>query len=231
VRKNFTVEEIAEIDQFYRSKEESASQLRQKKGKQVSENFAKGRSSSKIAARVGISDRHLEKIRVCRSAFLQDPTSYADIWNKVATGRMKVDKGYNQVKRFQRIKEAEKLPSSIFPSSNNSFELHLGSMQELGRKISSNSIDLIFTDPPYGEEYLHLYVDLAKLAVDVLKDGTSLITFVGHHNIFKINQLLGAHTPILKYHWLIIVRHNGSLSRVHQKRVWPHYKPLLFSLF
>ena len=59
VRKNFTVEEIAEIDQFFREKEETEAKKRQKrvpKSHSVSEDFAdknKGRSSSKIAEKSG----------------------------------------------------------------------------------------------------------------------------------------------------------------------------------
>jgi hypothetical protein len=61
----------------------------------------------KIAARVGVSDRTLEKIRVIREASLQNPTKYGELWDKVGEGKMKIDKGYNQIKKFQRIKEAE----------------------------------------------------------------------------------------------------------------------------
>ena len=57
----------------------------------------------------------------------------------------------------------------------------------------------IFTDPPYGKEYLPLYEELAKLAVRVLKPGGSLVFLIGHiildeviHNIsgvfFKNNN-------------------------------------------
>ena len=42
-------------------------------------------------------------------------------------------------------------------------------MQEKGSKIADNSIDLILTDPPYNEESIPLYGELAKLAQRVLK--------------------------------------------------------------
>ena len=74
VRKPFTVEEIAQIDQFYRDREESEAKQRQKAGTSLpSGNFPRGRAREKIAARVGVSDRTLEKIRVIREASLQDP--------------------------------------------------------------------------------------------------------------------------------------------------------------
>ena len=44
------------------------------------------------------------------------------------------------------------------------FDLQFGNMETLGKNIPDNSIDLIFTDPPYNEASLSLYGDLAKLA-------------------------------------------------------------------
>ena len=39
-------------------------------------------------------------------------------------------------------------------------------MKTLGENIPDNSIDLIFTDPPYNEASLSLYGDLAKLLIE-----------------------------------------------------------------
>ena len=66
-----------------------------------SENFAKGRSASKIAARVGVSDRQLEKIRTIKGASAEGEFP-KEVWKNVASGKVKVDKGYNEVKKFQR---------------------------------------------------------------------------------------------------------------------------------
>ena len=107
------------------------------------------------------------------------------------------------------------------------FDLQFGDMRNLGENIADNSIDLIFTDPPYNEISLTLYGDLAKLADRVLKPGGSLIAYVGHYAIFKINDLIRANSKLV-YHWQIIVKHNGSKSRIHARRIWPYYKPLLW---
>jgi 16S rRNA G966 N2-methylase RsmD len=234
IRKSFTVEEIAEIDEFFRGREETEAKDRQKrkpKSSFVSDADAdknKGRSSAIIAAKVGVSDRTLEKIRIIKEASTEcDYTK--DIWKKVSSGKVKVDKGYNQVKRFQRIKEAEISVKTNLKSLSASeiFDLQFGDMQTLGENITDNSIDLIFTDPPYNEASLSLYGDLAKLADRVLKPGGSLITYVGHYAIFKINDLIQANSELV-YHWLIIVKHSGSKSRIHARHIWPYYKPLLW---
>ena len=75
-------------------------------------------------------------------------------------------------------------------SASEIFDLQFGDMKTLGENIADNSIDLIFTDPPYNEASLSLYGDLARLADRVLKPGGSLITYVGHYALFKINDLI-----------------------------------------
>jgi 16S rRNA G966 N2-methylase RsmD len=48
-------------------------------------------------------------------------------------------------------------------------------MKQSQKEIPYSSIDLIFTDPPYGKEYLQLYKELGKLAIRVLRPGGSLV--------------------------------------------------------
>ena len=136
---------------------------------------------------------------------------------------MKVDKGYNQIKKFQRIEEAQKLAVSSSESKSN-IDLKLGPIQEKGLEIADNSIDLILTDPPYNEESIPLYGELAKLAQRVLKPGGSLITLVGHYAIFKI----GKQITELEYHWQLVLKHNGHTAKMWKQRVWPKYKPMLW---
>jgi ParB family chromosome partitioning protein len=224
VGKSFTVAEIAEIDQHFREKFEAEARERQKSGKPV-RNLSKGRSSAKIAIMVGKSASQIDKIpTLCRSAS-QDPI-LANIWKKVGADKMKVDKGYNQIKKFQRIKEAEKLACSS-SKSNTKFDLKLGPMQEKGLEIADNSIDLILADPPYNEKSIPLYGDLAKLAQRVLKPGGSLITIIGHYALFKIGNQITDNSE-LEYHWQIVLKHNGHTAKMWKQRVWPKYKPMLW---
>ena len=127
------------------------------------------------------------------------------------------------------MKETEKYVKNELKSlsAGELFDLQFGNMQTLGENIPDNSIDLIFTDPPYNETSLSLYGDLARLADRVLKPGGSLVTYAGHYALFKINDLIRANSKLV-YHWQIIVRHNGSKSRIHARQIWPYYKPLLW---
>ena len=113
--------------------------------------------------------------------------------------------------------------------SKSDIDLKLGPMQEKGSEIADNSIDLIITDPPYNEESIPLYGEIAKLAQRVLKPGGSLITIIGHYALFKIGKEITDNSE-LEYHWQLILKHNGHTAKIWKQRVWPKYKPMLWYL-
>ena len=86
-------------------------------GSRRRENF-QGSYQEENPARVGVSDRHLEKIRIIADAASTGKFPL-EIWNKGSDSKMKVDKGYNQIKKFQRIKQAQSLASSSPESKSN----------------------------------------------------------------------------------------------------------------
>lgn len=227
VRKSFTLEEITAIDEYLRKKEEGAARerVRTLAGRPPG-NFPTGRSRQRIAARVGVSDRTLEKIRELKKAVTCNPSMHGSIWDKVNTGTISIDKGYRMVKQRQKIEEARKGASKKLEASSN-YNLKLGDFREIGKEIDKDSIDLIFTDPPYNEESIPLYGELAKLAQQVLKAGGSLITFIGNYGLFKIGKQIADNSQ-LEYHWLFVVKHNGHAARMWKQRVWPRYKPLIW---
>jgi hypothetical protein len=55
-----------------------------------------------------------------------------------------------------------------------------GDFRDLSAELKSNSVDLVFTDPPYDDESLPLYGDMGEVAARVLKPGGSLVTYCGH---------------------------------------------------
>ena len=86
---------------------------------------------------------------------------------------------------------------------------------------------MIFTDPPYNNESVPLYGDLAELAQRVLKPGGSLVTFFGQGALHEIMDLFENNSN-LQYRWLLAVIHNGNTAKVWDRRAWPKFKPLLW---
>jgi tRNA G10 N-methylase Trm11 len=85
---------------------------------------------------------------------------------------------------------------------------------------------LIFTDPPYGNEYIPLYHELAKLALRVLKPGGSLVFYVGHIiidqvvGIFNKFSLTDNNSRKLKYWWTLAVKHSGHHTKIHPRHIF-----------
>ena len=79
------------------------------------------------------------------------------------------------------------MPRLTFELPDN-VKLIQGDFREATKEIPDNSIDLIFTDPPYDGDSLPLYKDLGIMAARVLKEGGSLVTIAGHYALIKIGN-------------------------------------------
>lgn len=66
--------------------------------------------------------------------------------------------------------------------------------------LPENSIDLIFTDPPYSPDFTSVYGDLAKLAAKVLKPGCFCIAYAGDMYMPNIIDLMSPHLE-----WVMIL--------------------------
>jgi DNA modification methylase len=102
----------------------------------------------------------------------------------------------------------------------------LGDFIEKGQELVDECIDLIFTDPPYSTEHLHIYSQLASLANRVLKPGGSIVTYIGQHNLPKILDIFTSND--LQYWWPIAVKNTGATTAFHQRKVFVLWKPLLW---
>lgn len=92
-------------------------------------------------------------------------------------------------------------------------------------ELPDNSIDLIFTDPPYDEDSIPLYGQLAEVASRKLKTGGSLIAYAGHYALPRIFELM---CPYLRYWWLLSIDHSGASARLIGKNIFVEYKPAVW---
>jgi DNA modification methylase len=68
---------------------------------------------------------------------------------------------------------------------------------------------------------------LAIFADQALKFGSCLVTIVPHFAIREVIDRIEKFSS-LKFHWPLVIKHNGHIRRVHHYGVWAHYKPLLW---
>jgi len=207
---------------------------RMKAGKKVDPSplVDKGRVDEIIGNEAGVGKTTVGMFRVVRNEATKKEKQ------SLAKGDVKIKKVYMKIHHRRRREKAKK---DAFDADwkktmgHDHFQLFEGDILEMGKEIEDDSVDLIFTDPPYLKDTLDVYEALGDLALRVLKPGGSLVTIVGHHYIFRINELItnvrrwqDGKSAFMQYQWLLILRHGGHARRVHEYNVWAHYKPLLW---
>jgi 16S rRNA G966 N2-methylase RsmD len=100
-----------------------------------------------------------------------------------------------------------------------------GDFREVLADLPDDSVDLIFTDPPYDKPSIPLYGSLAEQASRVLVSGGSLVCYAGVHALPSLFTLM---TPHLTFWWQLCLRLKAAFPRLHGWRVHVHYKPLLW---
>lgn len=228
VRKDFTVSEISEIDEFYREKEEAKARLRQKEGKPMFDSN-KGRSSKIIADKLAICYSKLLQIRGLKAAVIQNPSKYKPFWDRaVRTNR--VDKPYNKVLKLLRIEQAEKQASAtvLTPVKEGKFDFKLGDFRELSKEIVPNSVDMIFTDPLYAKKHSYYAESVGLTAFRVLKEGRSAFIIApntGESFEYWFDMLRKCGLKFVHY---IALVHTGRKSRLHDNGIQVLHKPILW---
>jgi hypothetical protein len=102
--------------------------------------------------------------------------------------------------------------------------INVGDFRELGRDIPDNSIDLIFTDPNYGQDYLDCWEPLGELAARVLKPGRFLVTYTGKFYLPTVMESLGKH---IEYYWTASRYFSRLHGRAWKRHIWDGWKPIL----
>ena len=82
--------------------------------------------------------------------------------------------------------------------------------------LAEESVDLIFTDPPYLKEYLHTYKWLASEAMRVLKPGGFVIAMSGGYHLNKIFAMF--EKSGLEYFYEFIHKVSGDAPYI-----WPRF--------
>jgi len=66
----------------------------------------------------------------------------------------------------------------------------------------------------------------------VLKEGGSLVTFVGHIIMDRVIEIFNKYSLTndtgLKYWWIFAVKHSGNHTKIHARNVFAEWKPLLW---
>jgi DNA modification methylase len=131
--------------------------------------------------------------------------------------------------RVQREEKRRRVIEKLKTTGNEfheGVELIYGDFTLLGDRIEDDSVDLIFTDPPYFQDNsISLYEQVSKLGKRVLKDGGGCLVYAYQSFLPDIIAVMSKH---LNYWWIISVNYRGKHGHNRTKGVFVQWKPLLF---
>ena len=145
----------------------------------------------------------------------QVATDYGVTQQQISTIAKKEEK--QQDAEAERKKAVKKL-------GGETLGIHHGDFRKLGKIIEDNSVDLIFTDPPYDEKSVSLYGDLAEFAARTLKPGGWCLAYSGMVHIPAVIDAMREH---LTWGWMFSILHTGGHLRIRKFKVLNTYKPVL----
>jgi len=93
--------------------------------------------------------------------------------------------------------------------------------------IEADSLDFIITDPPYPEEFIDLYAQLAVVAGRWLKPGGSLLAMAGQSHLPQV--MTAMMSAGLAYHWtLAYLTPGGQAVQIFPRNVNTFWKPIFW---
>lgn len=205
--------------------------------KKVKQIFAEpiGQTRDAVAAAVGLGsgETYRQAKKVCEAATMKaDPAVQAVAKKeiqKLDRRETTVHAAYREVReaerRQQRINRQQEALRTLLPLSNRYRVIH-GDIAEVYEDIEE-PVDVIITDAPYAGEYVKVYGTLARVAVEVLKPGGSLLVMTGQSHlpdIFSEMKVTG-----LTYNWTVAYLTSGNQApQVVDRRVAARWKPVLW---
>ena len=124
----------------------------------------------------------------------------------------------------KKHREIEQAWRKVSPASMKSSGIQVGDFRVLSQSLKDNSINIIFTDPPYNEDAVKDYEDMASTAARVLVPGGLCLAYSGQA---FINDVLSVMSKHLDYLWLCAVRHSGGELRFRKYKVRNGWKPIV----
>lgn len=151
-----------------------------------------------------LSDKEFEKV----------VTAAREAVGRVIKDAINAQAKENSQARRRASRAAEPIPDG--------FEYRVGDCRKKLADIPDNSVPLILTDPPYGNDAEELLKWLAEFGAAKLVEGGSLICYFGKSHLDKDLAILSAH---LRYWWLCSMPHT-SKQRFPGKFVISGFRPI-----
>lgn len=157
----------------------------------------------------------------------ESPLSSLNLTESDKAAIVKTTKAIKREKREQRQKEREQQRQETICQEpllkSGPFELIHGDFRTC--ELAPGSVDAIITDPPYGFDFIPLYLDLSKYAATVLKPNAPCIVMTGQSWLETVLHFLSEN---LKYVWTLAYFSPGKSTQVFGRKIKSNWKPVVF---
>lgn len=180
----------------------------------------KSKSRDQAATSFGISGKTLDRAEYIRQ-HADDKTQ-----ERLRRGDTTIGAEYKRLRKAeQKQQRAERKAARPRPATD-PYRIITADIAEAIQHVEPESVDCMVTDPPYPKKYLHIYDNLARLAVHALKPHGSLVVMVGQS---YLPQVMASLSAALTYHWtLAYLTPGGQSAQLWARRVNTFWKPLLW---
>lgn len=190
--------------------------LQQQKALQTKDSNSKDGANAPSQETDTLETNNLEK----ENNVTSPPSIITQSGKEAATVVSKVARKEDAAEETRARREASRSATPIISG----LDLRIGDARKTLSDIEEDSVHLVLTDPPYGDEARPLYVWLAKWSSRVLIKGGSLICFTGQSRLDRDIEIFSKY---LRYWWLLAMRHNQA-QRLPGKFVMAEFKPVLW---
>ena len=131
-------------------------------------------------------------------------------------------RGIAAMTREQAVVDAP--PPPVWDGELQPNTIQIAEVSTLADRLPSECVDLVFTDPPYHEEHLPLYGQLAEVALHALKPGGFCFAYAG---LQYLDQIITAMSGPLEYQWIIALGMPFGNYAVSQRGVFSKWRPVV----
>lgn len=129
-------------------------------------------------------------------------------------------------KRHKKEDEEKRTAERLADPPEDDGSIWHGSIAKYRKQVKRDSLDAIFTDPPYPRQYLPVWQDLARFAARNLKPGGLLLAITGHLILPDILDRLREETELV-YRWTGALVWRKSRTNIHAAKVSNGWKPFV----
>lgn len=148
-----------------------------------------------------------------------------DLAEKVRSGALALDRAERMIRDREAAERRQTRAAETISAAKGTYALRAGDFRDVLADIPESSVDLILTDPPYGDDAAPMYGYLAELGARVLKPGGSLIAYTGQAALPDVYARMGAH---LRYWWTLALEHAHGGQQFPGKWVMVEWKPIVW---